>query len=168
LLLLTAPAFAQDAAPELEFVFELKAEVDAPIQVGVTAGRERRIVPIGGGTFEGPGVDGRGIRGKLLPGGADYQVIHADGFTEIEARYVLETDQGELIYVSNRGMRHAPPEVIAKLNAGEAVDQSQIYFRVTPVFETASPRLQWLTRAVFVCTGERYPDGVKIRYYRLR
>jgi hypothetical protein len=164
---LNPKAAAMPTPPRLEFVFELKAHVEAPIKVGVTAGRERRIIPIGEGTFEGPGIDGKGIRGKVQPGGADYQVIQPDGFTELEARYILETDQGELIYVVNRGMRHAPPEVIAKLNAGEAVDQSQIYFRVVPTFETSSPRLQWLTRTLFVSTGERYPDGVLIRFYRL-
>jgi hypothetical protein len=146
-----------DAPPKLEFVFELRAEVGTPVVLG-----SRRIVPVGTGTFEGPS-----IQGKLQPGGADYQIIHADGFTEVDARYVLETDQGELIYVSNQGMRHGPADVIAKLNAGVAVDPSQIYFRTVPHFETAAPRLQWLTRSVFVCVGERYPAGVVIQFYRV-
>ncbi|MEP6963194.1 MAG: DUF3237 domain-containing protein [Acidobacteriota bacterium] len=148
-------------APQLEFLFELTAPVSEPIRTPAAEG-ERRIVPVGEGTFSGPA-----LTGKLIAGGADYQLIHADGFTEIEAHYVLETDQGERISVTNIGMRHAPADVLAKLNAGQTVDQSQIYFRTAPKFDTASPRLQWMTRALFLCTGERYPEGVKIRFYRV-
>ncbi|MCC6202720.1 MAG: DUF3237 domain-containing protein [Gammaproteobacteria bacterium] len=169
--LLAQPVTAQqgDAAPppQLEFVFALRAEVDAPIKIGTVAGRERRIVPILGGTFEGPGYGGAALRGRVVPGGADYQEIQPDGFSQLEARYVLETEQGELIYVVNRGIRHAPPEVMAKLNAGQAVDQAQLYMRVVPTFETTAPRLQWLTRAIFITTGERHPNGVVIRFYRI-
>jgi len=147
--------------PTLEFVFVLTAHVSPSDKVATTTG-ERRIVPILSGTFEGPEM-----RGKVLPGGADYQLVHADGFTEIEARYVVETDQGEKIYVTNKGMRHAPPEVMADLNAGKPVDPAMVYFRAAPTFETAAPRLQWMTRALFISAGERYPDGVKIRCYRV-
>lgn len=170
-LLLAQPSHAQQAdnapPPRLDFVFALRAEVDAPIKIGTVAGRERRIVPIRGGSFEGPGFGGVALRGRVVPGGADYQEIRPDGFTELEARYVLETDQGELVYVVNRGMRHAPPEVMAKLNAGQPVDQSQLYMRVVPTFETTAERLQWLTRAIFITTGERHPNGVVIRFYRV-
>jgi hypothetical protein len=79
----------------------------------------------------------------------------------------LKTDSGDLIYVSNVGIRHAPPDVIRRLNAGESVDQSRIYFRTVPKFETAAPELQWLTRSIFIATGERYPNGVLIRYWRV-
>ncbi len=147
--------------PTLEFAFEVIAQVAPPDKIPLKDG-ERRIVPVTGGTFEGSG-----IKGKVLPGGADYQLIHADGFTEVEAHYVLETDQGERVYVTNIGMRHAPPDVIAELNAGKLVDPSKVYFRTSPTFETSAPRLQWMTRALFVCSGERYPDGVKIRFYRV-
>ena len=147
--------------PRLEFVLEVTAQVAAPDKVPTAAG-ERRIVPVTGGTFEGPTV-----KGKVLPGGADYQLIHADGLTEIEARYVLETDRGERVYVTNKGIRHAPPEVIAELNAGKLVDPARVYFRTSPTFETDAPRLQWMTRALFICTGERYPDGVKIQFYQV-
>ena len=149
-------------APKLEFVFELRAEVSKPIEVGQTPAGARRIVPVGAGTFEGPA-----LKGKLIPGGADYQIIHADGFTEVDARYVLQTEKGDLIYVTNKGMRHGPADVIAKLNSGQIVDQSQIYFRTVPQFETAAPALQWLTRSIFVCVGERYPTGVVVRFFKV-
>ena len=103
----------------------------------------------------------------MRPGGADWQIVRADGFTEVDARYTLETDAGDLIYVSNLGIRHAPPEIIRRLNAGELVDQSQIYFRSVPKFETAAPDLQWLMRSIFIATGERYPNGVVIKFWRV-
>jgi hypothetical protein len=148
--------------PVLEFAFELLAEVADPTVVGEMPNGTRRIVDILGGTFEGPS-----LKGTIVPGGADWQMIRADGFTDIDARYTLKTDTGHLIYVSNVGIRHAPPDVIRRLNAGESVDQAQIYFRAVPKFETAAPELQWLTRSIFIATGERYPNGVLIRYWRV-
>jgi hypothetical protein len=155
---------AQDApvAPKLEFAFEVRAEVANPTVVGELPTGVRRIVDILGGSFEGPK-----LKGKLLPGGADWQLIREDGFTDIDARYTLQTDSGRLIYVSNVGMRHASPEVMKKLNAGQSVDPSLIYFRAVPKFETAAPELQWLMRSIFIATGERYPKGVVIRFWRV-
>jgi len=150
------------APPRLEFAFEVRAQVADPTVVGKVPGGTRRIIDITGGTFEGPT-----LKGTLLPGGADWQIIRDDGFTEVDARYTLRTDDGHLIYVSNLGIRHAPPDVLRRLNAGETVDQSQIYFRTVPTFEVEAPALQWLTRSIFVATGERYPNGVIIRYWRL-
>jgi hypothetical protein len=155
---------AQDAPapPRLEFAFEVRAQVADPTVVGEVPSGTRRIIDITGGTFEGPR-----LRGTLMPGGADWQIIREDGFTEVDARYTLRTDDGHLIYVSNIGIRHAPPDVLRRLNAGEAVDQSQVYFRTVPRFEVASPELQWLMRSLFIATGERYPNGVLSRYRRV-
>jgi hypothetical protein len=149
-------------APELEFAFEVRAEVAAPTIVGEVPAGTRRIIDIVGGTFAGPK-----LKGTVRPGGADWQIIRPDGFTEVDARYTLETESGDLIYVSNLGIRHAPPDVIRRLNAGELVDQSQIYFRSVPKFETAAPELQWLMRSIFIATGERYPNGVVIKFWRV-
>ena len=166
LALLAFGAHAADppTPPALEFAFEVRAEVADPLVIGeLPTGQTRRIIDILGGTFEGPNV-----KGRVRPGGADWQLIRrADGFTDVDARYTLETDTGALIYVTNVGIRHAPPEVMRRLNAGEAVDQSAIYFRAVPRFETAAPQLQWLTRSIFVATGERYPNGVIIRFWRV-
>jgi hypothetical protein len=153
---------ARPPAPGLAFAFELRATVAAPTELGQVAGGHRRIVEITGGTFEGPG-----IKGKVRPGGADWQIVRADGFTELDTRYTIETDKGQLIYVQNAGMRHAPPDVMQKLLAGQPVDPSLVYFRTVPKFETSAPDLQWLTRAVFVGTGERYPTEVVVRFWRV-
>lgn len=148
--------------PELEYAFEVRAEVADPTVVGRLPTGTRRIIDILGGSFEGPR-----IKGRVLPGGADWQLIREDGFTEVDARYTLETEAGGLIYVSNIGIRHAPPEVMQRLNAGEVVDPALVYFRAIPKFETAVPELAWLMRSVFISSGERYPNGVIIRFYRV-
>lgn len=152
----------QPAAPRLTFVFEMHATVGPPQEVGQVRSGRRRIVPITGGTVEGPN-----LRAKIVPGGADWQTIQPDGFTELDTRYTLQTDSGGLIYVQNAGMRHAAPDVMEKLLAGQVVDPALVYFRTTPRFETSAPDLQWLTRAIFIGMGERYPNEVVIRFYRL-
>lgn len=163
-LWLAASALGQEPPnpPALEFAFEVRADVASPTVVGEVPGGTRRIVDILGGTFAGPK-----LKGIVRPGGADWQIVRADGFTEVDARYTLETEAGDLIYVSNLGIRHAPPDIIRHLNAGELVDQTQIYFRSVPKFETAAPDLQWLMRSIFIATGERYPSGVVIKFWRV-
>lgn len=163
------PVFAQESPaaqaaepPTLTLAFELRAQVAEPVDFGEVTHGQRRVIEITGGTFEGPE-----IKGRVVPGGADWQMIQPDGFSELDTRYALETDEGELIYVQNFGLRHAPPEVMERLNAGEVVDPSRVYFRTMPRFETSSPRLQWLVRSVFVGTGERYPEGVLVRFWRV-
>jgi hypothetical protein len=156
------PAPAAAAAPRLTLAFVLRAQVGTPLELGQMPQGRRRIVSILGGTFEGSG-----IKGKVLPGGADWQIIRPDGFSELDTRYTLQTDKGELVYVQNAGMRHAAPDVMQKLLAGETVDPALVYFRTVPKFETAAPELQWLARSVFIGTGERYPTEVVIRFWRV-
>jgi hypothetical protein len=159
----SANAQAQDpAAPRLSFAFEIRATVAAPTEVGAIPHGRRRIVAITGGTFEGPG-----LKGRIVPGGADWQLIQPDGFSELDTRYTLETDKGQIIYVQNKGIRHAAPDVMKRLLAGETVDPKLVYFRTVPVFETASPELQWLARSVFIGIGERYPNDVRVRFWKV-
>jgi hypothetical protein len=152
-------------APHLTLILEVKALVGEPVESGSGPEGRHRVVPILSGTFQGHG--GLSIAGRIVPGGADTQLIHADGLTEVDARYTLETDRGQLIHVRNRGLRHAPPDVMRKLLAGERVDPSLVYFRTAPTFETTAPELQMLTRAIFVATGERYPTEVVLRFWKV-
>lgn len=151
------------AAPELEFAFEIRATVAEPQDFGVMDHGRRRVIEITGGTFEGPE-----IRGRIVPGGADWQSIQEDGFSRLDTRYALETDDGKLIYVQNFGLRHAPPEVMERLNRGETVDPTLVYFRTIPTFETSAPELQWLVRSVFIGEGQRYPEDVRVRFWRVK
>jgi uncharacterized protein DUF3237 len=149
-------------APGLVFAFEVRVEVGPPLEVGQLPRGTRRIVPILRGTFEGPE-----IKGTVTPGGADWQIIGADGFSELDTRYTLETDTGRVISVQNAGVRHAAPDVMQRLLRGEPVDPGVVYFRTVPKFETAAPELQWLTRNVFIGMGERYSNEVVIRFWRV-
>ena len=158
----TAAAPPAPVPPRLVLALEAHVQLGAPLEVGQVPRGRRRIIPIIGGTFEGSG-----IKGKVLNSGADWQVIRADGFAELDTRYALQTDKGQIIYVQNAGMRHAAPEVMQKLLAGEIVDPKLVYFRTVPTFETSAPELQWLTRSIFVGTGERYPTEVVIRFWKL-
>src|SRR5512146_2000574 len=109
--------------PRLTFVFQLRASVAAPQDLGEVRGGRRRIVPILGGTVEGPG-----LRGTIEPGGADWQLIQPDGFSELDTRYTIRADDDAVVYVQNGGIRHAAPEVMHRLLAGEAVDPALVYF----------------------------------------
>lgn len=148
--------------PELRLLFRATVAVGPALVVGDGPRGLRRIIPIEGGSFEGPRLSGR-----VLPGGADWQVIRPDGVAEIEARYTLETDNGALIYVRNPGIRTGPKEVMDRLARGERCEPSEYYFRTCPVFETGAPQYQWLHRLVAVCAGERYPDQVVLSFYEL-
>ena len=148
--------------PGLTFVMELRVTVGQPVEVGELPHGRRRVVPIIGGTFEGPD-----LCGGVLDGGADWQLIRNDGVAELDARYLLRTDAGQMVYIRNAGLRHAPAPVMAKLLAGQEVDPSLVYFRTAPTFETAAADLQWLTRSLFVATGERHPAEVVIRVWKV-
>jgi len=152
--------------PELTLVLEARVQVGPPLELGLGPRGVRRIIQILSGTFQGSGAYSN-VKGKVLPGGADWQIIRANGVADLDTRYTLETDTGQLIYVQNAGIRHAPPDVTKRLMAGLPVDPSQVYFRTTPVFETSAPELEWMTRSMFVGTGERAPTEVALRYWRV-
>jgi len=135
----------------------------APAQkIGAVPYGARTIVPISGGTFEGPL-----LRGRVLPGGGDWTLLRSDGVLELDLRVTLETDDGALIHFSSFGMRHGPPEVLAALARGEAVDPASYYFRTTPRFETASAKYAFLNRLLAVSTGDRKSTGPIYTIYRV-
>ena len=146
--------------PALEFFADLSVIVDKPQEVGQTLHGMRRLIPILGGQAQGQGWTAR-----VLPGGADFQLIVNDRLSELDARYVLETDAGDLIYVQNRAVRVAPPELTARLIRGEPVDPQLIYFRCCPSFETASHALGWISERLFIGTGARHPDRVEMKLF---
>jgi Protein of unknown function (DUF3237) len=143
----------------------LKAEITlaAPQELGDSPLGRRRIINITGGRFSGERLSGR-----VLPGGADWQVIRPDGVADLDARYTLETNDGALIYVRNHGYRHGPAEVLGKLSRGEAVDPSLYYMRTTPLFETGDARYAWLNRLVCVATGARRPSAVELEVFEVQ
>jgi hypothetical protein len=157
-------------APALEHLADLTVHVATPVEAGQILGLNsrgrRRIIPITGGTLRGPRLQGR-----VLPGGADFQLVVSDTAADLDARYLIALEGtefgGEHLYVQNRALRRGSAADIARLVRGEPVDPAAIYFRCVPTFEVSSPALAWLTESVFVGTGARYPDRVEISLYRL-
>jgi len=146
----------------LQPLFKAEITLAEAQELGETPQGRRRIIGITGGRFSGERLSGR-----VLAGGADWQLIRADGVADLDARYTLETSDGALIYVRNRGYRHGSPEVIRRLASGEAVDPSLYYMRTTPRFETGDPRYAWLNRIVCVATGARRRDAVDLDVFEI-
>ena len=150
------------ATPQLKFFADLAVQVDTPLEVGPTIHGIRRLIPIRGGSAQGLGWTAR-----VLPGGADFQLLVNTRMAELDARYVMETDGGDLIYVQNRAVRTASPEVMAQLVRGEPVDPQSVYFRCSPSFETSSTSLAWISERLFIGTGARHPDQVVMRFFEV-
>ena len=150
-------------APGLERFADLTVEVGAPIEVGAVGHGTRRVIPILGGTCVG-----RAWSARVLAGGADFQMIVNARMARLEARYVLELDGGDRIYVKNDAVRTAAPDVMAKLVRGERVDADSVYFRCVPTFETGSASLAWIMERVFLGAGVRRPDDVVMRFFEVK
>lgn len=156
--------------PELEFVADLTVFVATPSEAGMVTGLNsrgrRRIIPITGGTVTGPQ-----LRGRVLPGGADFQIVVSDTCADLDARYLIALDgpehTGQHVFVQNRALRRGSVEEIARLVRGEAVDPQAIYFRCVPTFEVSGDRLRWLSESIFIGTGARFPDRVEMRFFRV-
>ncbi|NHU84276.1 DUF3237 domain-containing protein [Kocuria sp. JC486] len=149
-------------APALSFLTTLSVSVGMPLEVGPTAEGYRRVIPITGGTATGPELNG-----VIDPVGADFQLLIDETTTHLEAKYVLKSDAGERIYITNWGIRTGRAEDIARLVRGEAVDPERIYFRCTPRLESPGPRWGWLAERILVGTGRRLQDRVEIDVFVL-
>ena len=153
---------SRSTPPQLRFFADLSVQVAPAHEVGDTPGGRRRVIPILGGE-----AVGEGWKARIVPGGADFQQIVTPTLAKLDARYLLETEAGELIFVQNSAIRAAPAEVTAKLIRGEPVDPSLVYFRCVPSFETSAPSLRWINERIFVGTGVRRPDRVEIGCFEL-
>jgi hypothetical protein len=112
-------------------------------------------------------VSGAKLNGRVLPGGADWQIVAADGSLDIHARYSIESDAGALIQVDSRGLRTGPPDVLARLGRGEDVDPSLYYFRTAMRFETAHPSVAWMNRILALAKGAREKNAVRLDVYEV-
>lgn len=149
--------------PGLEFVYETTVDVATPVPIGSTTDGIRRIIPVRGeGRLQGPL-----IRGKLLSEAADWQVTRSDGVTVVDAMYAIRTDDGVVIQVRNRGLRRGPAEVLERIAQGEQVDPAEYYFRTVPEFIAPAGKYEWMNQSIFICTGARYADGVRLQAWRI-
>ena len=150
-------------APTLEHLCDLAVTIDAPVEVGQTAMGMRRMIPITGGTVTGPQMQGR-----IVPGGADFQLIVGDGTqAHLDARYVLELQDGSRVFVQNTALRVASAEDSAKIRRGEPVDPARVYFRCQPKFEATTPQWAWLAEHQFIGVGLRLPHAVHLSFYKV-
>ncbi|MGH7212731.1 MAG: DUF3237 domain-containing protein [Acetobacteraceae bacterium] len=135
-------------------LFTMRLRVGGLQAVGVTPLGDRRIGLVEGGTFEG-----ERLRGTVLPGGADWLMSRTDGVMTLDVRLVLQTEDGALIGLTYRGLRHGPKEIMERVARGDAVEPGSYYFRTAGGFETAAPNYAWLNRVWAIGTGERPPEG---------
>lgn len=157
----------QPVPPHLHYLMQVTVTLAPALLVGTMAVGTRRIINITGGHFTGQTLTGEPLTGEVLPGGADWQLVRPDGVALLDARYTLQTVDGALIYVQNRGIRYGPRAVLAAIARGEAVDPASYYMRTTPTFETGDPRYQWLNDLVAVGSGLRRADAVVLDFYRV-
>ena len=147
--------------PRLTKILRLEASLGEALDVGNVAQGRRRIVPLTGGTFAGPKLNG-----TLLPGAsADWQMVLPDGTALGDIRYTLQTDHGSLLYVRSQGVRHGSAEVLARLGRGEEVDASEYVFRTSTKIEAAASKFDWLNKGVFISVAGRQPGGVIYEVY---
>lgn len=149
---------------ELEPLLTIEVRALPPVEMGEQPAGARRVVPFAGGRFSGRD----GLRGHIADGGADFQTLRADGVLDIDAHYVLVTDDGEAIEVRSTGTRDASPEVAARIAAGEPVDPAEYYFRTHIRLTTGSPRLAWMNRRIFLSNGRREQTRVTIEVFEVR
>jgi hypothetical protein len=147
---------------QTRYVFTITANIGSVISAGDIGHGVRRIIPIVGGE-----VRGEGINGKVCAFGADFQIIRPNELIELEAKYALETDDGAVIYVENRGIRFGPVELLQQLKRGEPVDPKLIYFRTVPKFETGAAKYRWLMEYLFIGSAARHADRVVIDVHQV-
>jgi len=147
---------------EFEYLCDLKVDVGEIVTMGHGPLGERRIVAIIGGTFDGPQM-----RGTVLPGGNDWQIVRSDGVLDVDARYALRTEAGDAIRVVSQGYRHGPPEVLAALGRGEDIAADKYFFRTVLRFETGAPDLAWLNKTIAIAMAQRKARQVLLTSYRL-
>lgn len=148
--------------PPLEFLAQVRCEVGALVNLGTGPYGERRCVPLLGGSVSGPGLNG-----EILPGGADWQILRADGVLDIQAHYIVRTIDGALVEVDSRGLRHGPPAVMQRLARGEVVAPDEYFFRTLMRFQTGHPAWLHLNATMALARGERQAQLVVLDVFRI-
>lgn len=148
--------------PSLKKVLSVQIEVDEPIVAGQTGWGKRQLIPILSGTVSGV------IKGRVLPGGADAQIIRQNGRVDLSARYALETDDHEVIYVENNGIRQVSEPFRKQAAEGNIIAPEHVYFRTVPVFETSSEKYQRLHDRLFIGAAVKMPDRILLDIYEVQ
>lgn len=146
-----------------DLLFTLRISLHPSQELGATPHGQRLVWPVSGGGFEGARLNG-----TILPhGGADCLLRRADGSFQQDVRMTLETDDGALILMTYRGVRHASAEVSARMARGEPVERHEYYLRIAPFFETGAEPYLWLNHIVSVGVGERIANGARYEVFQI-
>jgi hypothetical protein len=148
--------------PTLEFAFEARVEIGDDYSIGRSPSETLGFTLITGGTVEGPLLNG-----TVLPGGGDWWVERGETY-QLDARYLLQADDGSIIDITNRGYFRASPEILARLEAREAVPEEEYYYRTAPVFQTDAPAHKWLAEHQFIGLARDDGGTVCIRFFVVR
>ena len=148
--------------PSFRLLYDCELQAKPPLVIGETPQGRRRVIELTGGWFDGPNMSG-----NVLPGGSDWQLIRPDGVVSLESRYMLQTGDGAIIFVYNRGVRVAEPEIGERLDNGEDVDPNLYRFRTTPSFETGATDYLWLNHMVAAATADRRPRSAVIAVFEV-
>ena len=150
--------------PALEYAFTVTLVLGKAMYLKPTGmGATRAAVYLTEGSFAGPI-----IRGRVLPNsGADWPLVRPDGVIDFDARYMLEEDDGTLIYLQNRGFRWGSDEAMQQMADRQEIDPGKYYMRVSPKFDVPQGKHDWLARYIFVGVGEKIPSGNSIHYYKV-
>lgn len=147
-------------------LFSISVQVSSPIVVGQDEVNGRRqLIPIESGVLSGIDIEGKSLRGTVVPGGVDSQVIRPDGTCELSARYGVQLEDGRSFYIENNGIRTVPKEYVSQVLAGKFIDPSLYYFATTPRFEVYDRTLEWMEKHIFVCKAVRTQTEVNLIYY---
>ena len=144
-------------------LFVMNVAVGTVHAPGGPTGAERRIGDLTGGSFTGDRLSG-----VILSGGTDWQTLRSDGATLLDARVILRTDDDALIAMTYGGIRHGPPDVIARIARGEEPDPASYYFRITATFATSAPSYDWLNRIIAIGIGHRLAGGPVYNVFEIR
>lgn len=156
----------QHFLPQFEYAFTISITLSRSYWVAPTArGDVRAAIYAVDGVVEGPLLNGR-----VVPmSGGDFPLTRPDGVIDFDARYLLETDDGAIIYLENRGYRWArSPEIADRMKSNEPVEFQDYYMRVTPRFDAPEGPHAWMSRHVFVGVAEKIPGANRIHYFVVR
>ncbi len=152
-----------DQQPQLRFAFEARVDVGPSEHIGNGAGDVLDFTPILGGTVDGPR-----LRGTVVSTGGDWAILRGDAVFELDARYLIRAEDGALIDIVNRGYwRALSPQALERAKAGESLEESEVYFRTSPVFRTDAPEHRWLAETVFVGLAREEAGRICIRFYEV-
>jgi hypothetical protein len=147
-----------------EFAFTADVTVGPALVIDAVPNGVRRYIPITGGLVAGPLLSG-----KVLTAGGDSQIVRADGVIELEARYLIQSDDHVLLSILNRGLRHGPALIMSQLARGEYVPLDAYYFRTAPQLEAPrGSRYEDFNKSLFIATGERKANSVVMHFYRVK